>query len=604
MTQGHDRKRAQRSSASEVAFWLRLAGGLCVVMAAMAGQAQDASARIAAIAENYFDERLRLDPIEASLIGDARHEGDLVITIAPEQQRLRTALYLRVEKALARIERKNLRPADAVTYDLLRYETASRLALERLPLPLMPVDHMESLPVLLANWASGQGEQALRTSTNYHHFLTRIDRLPEWVDQAITNMKQGMQRGIVQPRPLIERALPQIVALSRLPAEANPFFRPVSNFPEVIGEEDREQLAAAYREAVERRIAPAMARLADFLAHEYLPAGRTSAGFGDLPGGKAWYATLVRYHTTTRLTPEQIHRMGLTEVSRIREEIANLAGSLSYSDDRQRLLEWANKDARFRPFRSESEILDAYRRLDARIVPELAKLFGRRPRQMLEIRAEPELTQSTASDHYSLPAQDGSRPGIFWAVIGDPASYNSTRMTALYLHEGQPGHHFHLALQQELDLPRFRRFGWITAYGEGWALYAESLGDLLGVYKDPAARLGRLQMELMRAIRLVVDTGIHRYSWSREKAIRYVMEMQGIDEDEALRAVERYMAFPGQALAYKVGERKLLELRQRARQRLGSRFRLADFHDHVLADGAMPLNLLEAKIDHWLASER
>lgn len=588
-----------------VGIWWHLAIGICLVTASVTSVAADQpAARLAALADRYFEEKLRLNPIQATAIGDERYEGDLAIDIAPEHRRQRMALYQSVALDLAHIQRKALGSTDRLNHDLLNHAVSSLLSLEQFPSSLLPIDQMDSLPLLLANWSSGEGEQPLRTLANYERFLARIGRLPEWVDQAIANMRLGIRKGIVQPRPLIESVLPQLDALATLPAEKNPFFRPTRIFPETFGKEDREHLQAAYRQAVEQRIAPAMRKLVDFLASEYLPAARRSAGIGSLPGGKAWYAALVRHSTTTRLKPEQIHVMGLKEVSRIQAEIDKLIGPLQYEGDPRRLLVWANSETRFRPFRSETEILDAYRRLDARIAPRLKELFGRLPEQALEVRAEPELTRATASDHYTMPAQDGSRPGIFWAVITDPANYKTPRMTALYLHEGRPGHHFHLAMQQKLDLPRFRRFGWIDAYGEGWALYAESLGDLLGVYDDPAARLGRLQMELMRAVRLVVDTGLHRYGWSREKAMGYMMEIQGIDEEEARNATERYMALPGQALAYKVGELKILALRQKARQQLGARFLLADFHDLVLIDGAMPLDLLETKINRWLAASR
>lgn len=594
----------RQAPGKSIAVFLRLVLGACMSICATATIARDEPARLAALADGYFEERLRLNPLEATIIGDTRYEGELAIGIATENRGLRIKLYQSVERDLRKIERKALGRADALTYDLLRHEVGARLTLERFPTHLLPIDQMESLPVMLANWASGDGEQPLRTPTNYEHFLARIERLPTWVNQAIANMRLGMRSNIVQPKPLVERALPQLAALAALPAENNPFYRPVSIFPKDFSNEDRNRLDAAYREAIELRVAPALARLADFLAHEYLPACRNSAGLGSLTGGKAWYAALVRHSTTTQLKPEQIHLMGLQEVSRIQKAIGKLAGPLQYSGEPRRLLEWANKEARFRPFRSETEILDAYRHLDARVVPRLNELFGRLPKQALDIRAEPELTRATASDHYSMPAQDGSRPGIFWAVIRDPASYKSPRMAALYLHEGQPGHHFHMALQQELDLPRFRRFGWIDAYGEGWALYAESLGDQLGVYEDSASRLGRLQMELMRAVRLVVDTGLHRHGWSREKTMRYMMDVQGIAEDEARNATERYMALPAQALAYKVGELKIQEMRRRAERRLGGRLKLADFHDQVLADGTMPMDLLEAKIERWLETSR
>jgi uncharacterized protein (DUF885 family) len=267
-------------------------------------------------------------------------------------------------------------------------------------------------------------------------------------------------------------------------------------------------------------------------------------------------------------------------------------------------LKWHDSQAEFRPFKSEREVLDAYGALNKKIAEKLPALFGRMPKAPLDIRPEPELTRATASDHYSQPAADGSRPGVFYAVIEDPAKYSTTGMTTLFLHEGQPGHHFHIALQQELALPKFRKHGWITAFGEGWALYAETLGREMGLYEDPNALLGHLKDELLRAVRLVTDTGLHSKGWTREQTMQYMMDNEGVVEAEARRATERYMAWPGQALAYKVGALKIQELRERAAQKLGAKFSLKGFHDQVLSDGVLPLSVLEAKIDGWIKEQR
>ena len=259
---------------------------------------------------------------------------------------------------------------------------------------------------------------------------------------------------------------------------------------------------------------------------------------------------------------------------------------------------------RFLPYRSEAEILDAYRGINERVKAQLPRLFGRVPEAPLDIRPEPELTRATASDHYSLPAEDGSRPGLFWAVINDPAAYDATAMTALFLHEGQPGHHFQMALQQELKLPEFRKRMWINAFGEGWALYAETLGTEMGLYDDPAAWVGELRLEIARAARLVVDTGLHAKGWSRDQAIAYWVENVGSSQAQAVNQIERYMAWPGQALGYKLGSLKIQALRERARQALGDRFSVAAFHDAVLAEGVLPLSALESRIDRWIAGQR
>jgi uncharacterized protein (DUF885 family) len=301
--------------------------------------------------------------------------------------------------------------------------------------------------------------------------------------------------------------------------------------------------------------------------------------------------------------PDEIHTLGLKEVARIHGEMEVIKKHFGYSGTLSAFLQAYAMRPEVRPFKTEKEVLDAYKALNSRISQELPRLFTRTPKATLEIRPEPELTKATASAHYDSPTPDGARPGIFFAVIMDPREYETTEMTSLFLHEGQPGHHFHLAGQQELPLPNFRKYDWITAYGEGWALYAETLGHQLGLYKDPDALLGHLKMELHRAIRLVTDTGLHAKGWTREATIQYMMDAEGSTESDARRATERYMADPGQALAYKIGALKIRELRDRAQNALGTKFSYPTFHDQILSDGALPLDLLEKKIDGWISRQ-
>ena len=346
-----------------------------------------------------------------------------------------------------------------------------------------------------------------------------------------------------------------------------------------------------------------MNRLVAFLEKEYLPKCRTSSGIDAVPHGKAWYDYMVRYYTTTTMKPDQIHALGLKEVARIRGEMEKVKAVYKFNGSLNDFFKWHEALPASYPFKTEPEVLDAYAMLNQRIMAKLPDLFGRTPKAPLEIRAEPELTRSTASDHYSSPAADGSRPGVFYVVIEDPTKHPSNLMATLFIHEGQPGHHFHIALQQELSLPKFRQYGNITAFTEGWALYAETLGREMGLYEDPNFYLGHLSDELLRAVRLVTDTGLHTMGWTREQTIQYMMETQGYSEHESQRYTERYMASPGQALAYKIGSLKIQELRERARTKLGARFSLKDYHDQVLSDGALPLHLLEAKVDRWIAAQ-
>lgn len=581
---------------------LSLAQSVCA-----AGPRQQArsSAALAALAERYYEAQARSDPVySATLAGDNRFDDRLPITIAPAAVRKRFAMYHRVQRQLIAIDRRRLSAADALTYDLLARELGTRIGFEKFSDHLLPLQQMDSIPTVLANFGGGQAEQPLKTVAQYDAYLKRIARLPAWTDQAITNMREGIRLGVVQPKSIVAAVLPQVRSLGNEPVADNPFYAPIRNLPASFSDNDRLRLTASYHDAVQNRIAPSMRRLAGFVENEYLPASRTTAGWGALPNGAQWYRHWVRDQTTTDLSPEDIHAIGSKEVARIQGELAKLAPKLGYEGDPWQLLAWVRTSEKFRPFRSEAQILDAYRAINEKVKAKLPELFGRMPKAALDIQLEPELTKASASNHYSLPAEDGSRPGIFWVVINDPVAYNSADMTAIFLHEGQPGHHFQMALQQEMDLQQFRKRTWINAFGEGWALYAETLGHEMGLYGDPAAQVGQLRLEMARAARLVVDTGMHAKGWSREEAIAYWMQNVGSSEAFARNQIERYMAWPAQALGYKLGSLKIQELRERAKQRLGDRFSIAAFHDVVLAEGALALSLLDARIDRWIDSQQ
>jgi uncharacterized protein (DUF885 family) len=587
--------------------FVMLLGALASAQATPAAPPQraDPAAALAALADRYYEAQARLDPVySATLFGDNRFDDQLPIGIAPAERKKRFAMLHRIERELAAIDRRRLSDADALNFDLLSHELKTRIGFEPFDDYLLPLQQLNALPMLLANFGSGQAEQPLKTVAHYDAYLKRITRLPQWTDQAIVNMREGIRRGIVRPRAIVEVTLPQIKALANPALGENPFYAPIRNLPKSFAERDRQRLAAAYAAAVDKRIVPSMRSLAAFLETDYLRASRARAGWDALPNGAAWYRQWVRDQTTTDLSPDEIHAMGLKEVARIGAELARVAPLLGYEGEPRGLLAWVRTNEKFRPFRSESQVLDAYRAINAKVEAKLPALFSRRPKAALDIQPEPALTKASASDHYALPAEDGSRPGMFWAVINDPADYNLTTMTTLFLHEGQPGHHFQMALQQEMKLPQFRKRLWINAYGEGWALYAETLGREMGLYDDPAAYLGELGFEMMRAVRLVVDTGLHAKGWTREQAIAYWVDNVGTSPQLAVNQINRYLAWPGQALGYKIGSLKIQALRERAQRALGDRFSLPAFHDAVIGDGPLPLSLLEARIERWIAANR
>jgi len=569
-----------------------------------ATNASAASKQLNRLADEYWDAQARFDPVSAGESGDNRFPDQIGMSIAPKNRAHQFALYKGYLKRLQGIRRDGLAQRDQTSYDILDYELKTALRFEPFPEHLLPLNQMDALPVTLANYSSGQQAQSLVTVKDYQAYLSRLNQLGPWVDQAIANMREGMKRGIVQPKAVMVSALPQFKQLVAAKAEDSIYYSPVKNFPAGFSDADKKTLAASHRSTIDAKLNPALKRLADFIEHDYLPACRTSTGWSALPQGMDWYLARVASQTTTDLQPEQIHQIGLKEVARIQGEFARIGPKMGYNGPAAGLPVWVSEQAKYKPFKTEGEIIDVYRNLNTQLQAKLPALFSLRPKTPLDLRLEPELSRATASDHYTPPAVDGSRPGVFWSVVNDPKQYGSTGMVTLFLHEGQPGHHFHIALMQELGLPNFRKFGGNNAFTEGWALYAETLGKEMGLFDKPEDYFGHLNDEMLRAVRLVVDTGMHAKGWTREQSIQYMRETLGYTEADARNATERYMAWPAQALGYKIGALKIQELRARAEKELGPKFSLPKFHEIVLGEGTLPLALLEKKVDRWIAESK
>jgi len=570
--------------------------------------AQATEQQVDRIAARFYDLRARYDPmLYATANGDSRYDDQLGMAIAPKVR----ARYLADNHALLRqlkaVDAARLAPKAKLNYDILAFEIGSQLDLEKFPEHLLPLNQFDNMPSNLANYASGTGSQPLETPFQYRAYLSRLQQLPAWIDQAIANMKEGIRAGVVQPKIITERMQPQFRQLRSSSVESSVFYSPAARMPASFPESDKRALAAGYRQAADN-INAALGRLNAFLDTDYLKAGRTTAGYGGLPDGAAWYQARIRNNTNLDLSPAEIHALGLKEVARIRQQMASLAPRLGYQGPLDRFPHWVEEQAKFKPFKTDQEVLARYREIYATVEGKLPAYFSLLPKARLSIQLEPELTRATASDHYTPVAADGSHPGVFWAVVNDPKQYSTVGMSTLLLHEGVPGHHLHAALLKELPLPDFRKFFTehpsAAAYGEGWALYCETLGRDFGLYDDPAAYFGHLNDELLRGVRLVVDTGMHAQGWSREKAIAYAVENLGYGEAEAANQIERYMVWPGQALAYKIGALKILALRARAQQALGPKFSFPAFHAVVLGDGTLPLPILEAQVDRWIAATK
>ena len=571
----------------------------------VSAQVADAAGKqLNALADEYYDAQAKFDPVSASENGDNRYADQIGMSIAPAVRAKQFALYRSYLQRLHTINPVALVQRDRTSYDILDYELAMALRFEQFPEHLLPINQMDALPVTLANYAGGQSSQPLTTVAEYKAYLNRLAQLGPWVDQAIANMREGMRTGVVQPKAIVISTLPQFKKLAAATAEASVYYAPVTNMPKTFSAADQRALTQAYHDTIANQLNPALARLAHFLEADYLPAARTSTGWSALPNGKAWYLARVASQTTTSLTPDQIHATGLSEVARIQGEYAKTGPKMGYTGPAAGLPTWVLSQPKYKPFKTDQEVIAVYRDLDAQLQKKLPALFSLRPKTPLDLRLEPELSRETASDHYSPPAADGSRPGIFWSVVNDPKEYGSTGMVTLFLHEGQPGHHFHIALMQEMHLPNFRQFGGNNAFTEGWALYAETLGREMGFYDNPENYFGHLNDEMLRAVRLVVDTGMHAQGWTREQSIQYMRETLGYPESIARSETERYMVWPGQALGYKIGALKILELRKRAETALGPKFSLPAFHAVVLGEGTLPLALLEKKVDRWIAANK
>ena len=566
-----------------------------------------ASAPLAALFERYQDRSNQLNPLAATAQGDHRFDDQLPNDQTQARRDTLRQFYQTYLTRLGRFDRARLNATDQVSHDVLRYDLTQRVAGFEFNNWLMPFNQFAGLPSALAQLGAGTGAQPFKTVKDYDNWLGRVGGFPVWADSAVGNFRRGIRAGVVLPQVLVPKMVSQLRALAVAEPEKSLFWGPIKALPASFTAADKARLTAAFQAAIRRDVAAPYQKLADFLETEYLPRARATSGIGALPQGAARYAFAAAVGTTTTRTPAQIHAIGLAEVARITAEMERVKVQTGFQGDLKAYFEFVNTDPKFRPFKTEQEVLDAFRAIQVRIAPALPRLFSHVPKTGFEVRATEAFRAASASAQYNRGAPDGSRPGIFYVPILDPAKFNvaaNPAMETLFLHEAIPGHHYQVSLQQEnTSLPRFRRFGGYGAFNEGWALYTESLGPELGVFKDPYQLMGHLGAEIHRALRLVVDTGLHTGQLTREQAIAYMQANEAISEQSATAEVERYMAVPGQALSYKTGQLKISELRARYEKQLGRRFSLRDFHDEILAGGSMPLAILEQHMNAWAAQQ-
>ena len=572
---------------------------------------EDTAAELDAVFAEYQEEYLQMNPVMATFLGDNRY-NDQWFPLDPLSDEYLEADYRMNQRYLARITEIDPEGLDELArsnYEIFKLDR--ELAIERHDLgynefeALTPVSQFSSVPSFLVMLGSGATVQPFNTPEDYDNWLQRSAGFEGHVDLSIARMREGVERGIVRPRVLMEKALPQLEAQVVESAEDSAFWQPIANMPDSFPEAERKRLESAYREHIENVLSPAYERLADYIRDDYMPHTRESIGQGDVPGGTEYYEFLVRETTTTSYTPEEIHAIGKREAARIYTEMERIRDEVGFDGDMTAFFEYLRTDPRFY-YEDADALFKGYEALRDRIDPALPELFEVVPATPYVLKPVEEFrAQSMAAAQYFPGAPDGSRPGIFYVNTYDLPSRPKYTMEALSLHEANPGHHFQIMLSWEVDdLPDFRRLSFYTAYVEGWGLYAETLGPELGLYEDPYQYLGWLYFDIWRANRLVVDTGMHALGWSRQDAIDWMMGNSPAAETDVIAEVDRYIAIPSQALAYKIGQLKISELRARAEEALGDDFDIREFHSQVLMTGAMPLFVLEDKIDRWIAAKR
>lgn len=549
---------------------------------------------------------LQRQPILATSLGDPRYNDRFIdTTTAAYRAQARRELQAQL-KALAGFDKARLDPKDRVSYSMLKLDLEQSLAGERFPEWMQPISQIGGLPSFLAQMGTGQSIQPFKTTRDYDDWLKRLALAVPSFDGSIANMRAGLKAGVTQPRAVMEKVLPQLQALAVTDPEQSLFWGPIKNFPDAVPSTDRERITAAMRELLSAKVLPAYARLLAFVRDEYTPQARSSTAWSALPDGKAWYAYRVRQSTTVALTPDEIHAIGLKEVARILGEMEGVRRQVGFQGDLKAFFKHLNDDPRYY-FSKPEDLLAGYRELQQKINALTPKLFDIQPKADYEVReVEAFRAQSAAGASYQEPAADGSRPGVFYVNTFNLKAQPIFGMETLSLHEASPGHHFQIAIAQEdTTLPAFRRFGsHYTAYVEGWALYAESLGKELGLFTDPYQWYGRLSDEQLRAMRLVVDTGLHHKGWTREQAIRYMLDNSSMAESDVVSEVERYIVWPGQALGYKIGQLEITKLRADAEQALGDKFDIKGFHRVVLTAGQVPLPVLRELVMAWVAQHK
>ena len=560
-------------------------------------------ANIDSIASKYYEGYLKMYPLEATMQGDSRYNDLLSNNISSEFISKEIEFYTETQKKLKSIEYDDLSDEQKTVYDVLDYTLKDKIERYAYHPELLPFSQFEGLPLDFPLLGSAEGNQPFKTTKDYDNWLKRIDAFVIWMNTAEKNFREGMKQNVVLPKKLVVKMIPQMHSEEIITEDfdKNIFYGPIKKMPKNFSAKDKEKYKILYQEAISSKIIPAYQKMGDFLEKEYLPKARNTDGINAIPNGKNIYEYYAKSWTTTNKTPEEINKIGLQQVAMLRAEMEKVKTQLGFKGSLEQFLLSLKTDKKAMPYKTPEEVIAAFNGILKKIEPKLPSMFSKFPKTPFEIRRTEKFREASASAEYKQGTPDGKRPGIFYTPIPDATKYNVTNgFESLFLHEAIPGHHYQVSLQQEnTEIPKFMRFGWFGAYGEGWAHYTETLGPEFGLYTDPYQKMGYLSDQMLRAVRLVVDTGIHTGKMTREEAIKYYLSNISDSEEGATAAIERYMAIPGQALGYKIGSLKILELRAKYQKQLGNKFNLAKFHDEILNQGCLPLSVLERKMELW-----
>ncbi|WP_447641329.1 MULTISPECIES: DUF885 domain-containing protein [Chitinophagaceae] len=565
--------------------------------------AQQDNAKLHQFFDEYYKESNVLNPVNATFNG-VNDYNDLFPADDAEHLKKVHLFYSNYLSRLQSFSKKSLNKEDKISCAIMENDLKTGLLLEKYHSEYMPITQFWNAPSFMAMLGSGSSAQPFKTAKDYDNWLKRCKAYTYYTDVAIDNMRKGIKSGYVLPKSLVIKVIPQMQALAKNDDNSS-FYEPIKNFPKDFSENDKSRFTKAFKETIPNDIFASNQKLADFFQNEYLPKARLTSGINALPNGKEMYKDYIFANTTTHKDPEEVYQLGLSEVARITAEMENIKNQIGFKGTLPELFAFMKTDKQFYPFKTDKEVLDAYQSVYDKIKPSIPKYFGIVPKTPFEIRKTEDFRAASASPEYIQGDLPSNRPGIFYAPILDPTKINITNMDmeAVFLHEAIPGHHFQISLQYEnTSVPEFRQKYTNSAFMEGWALYTESLGKDLGVYTNPYHQLGALGTEMHRAIRLVVDAGLHTGKMNREEAIKYMLDHEPISEQFATAEIERYMAMPAQALSYKIGQLKIMELRDRYKKQLGDKFSIRDFHDAILEGGCMPLTVFENYMDNWAKS--